>query len=63
MPIIRVSAFKRPVEKKRELAKALTETLMRVYGLPPESAGEVYVIFDDKFREEWAKAGVLYCDR
>ncbi|NPV69305.1 MAG: 4-oxalocrotonate tautomerase [Firmicutes bacterium] len=61
MPIIEISALKgRTLDQRRALAKEITDSLVRVYGAAPET---VSIIFRDMAQEEYAKAGVLYCDR
>lgn len=61
MPIIRVEMFKgRSREQKREIAKELTDTFIRVAGGKPEG---VTIIFSDIDKEDWAVAGGLVADR
>jgi 4-oxalocrotonate tautomerase len=61
MPTIRVELFEgRSVEKKRELAKALTEAAVKVLGGSP---GGVDVLFYDIARHDWATGGELWSDQ
>ncbi|MBB3260584.1 4-oxalocrotonate tautomerase [Paraburkholderia bannensis] len=60
MPTFRVELFEgRSVEKKRELAAALTETTVKVLGCDAQS---VDIIFHDVKPENWATAGKLWSD-
>ncbi|MGG4606239.1 4-oxalocrotonate tautomerase [Alcaligenaceae bacterium 429] len=61
MPSITVQLFEgRTVEKKRELAEALTAESCRVLGCSPEA---VDIVFVDVKRENWATGGVLWSDK
>ncbi|MCQ9617250.1 4-oxalocrotonate tautomerase [Paenalcaligenes niemegkensis] len=61
MPSITVKLFEgRTVEKKRELAHALTAESCRVLGCKPDA---VDIVFVDVKREDWATAGVLWSDK
>lgn len=61
MPIIRVEMFEgRDIAKKRELAKALTDEMVRVTGVGEAS---VNVIIDEIKKENWAAGGALYADK
>jgi 4-oxalocrotonate tautomerase len=61
MPLVTISLYPgRTIEKKRQLVKAVTETLNRVLDSPPES---VWVILEEVPKEHWAAAGVLASDR
>lgn len=61
MPIIRVELFEgRPIEKKRELVKALTAEMVRVTGVGEAS---VTVIIDEIKKENWAAGGDLFADK
>ena len=61
MPIVRVEIFEgRSIEKKRELAKALTAETVRVLECGEAS---VNVIIDEVSQENWAVGGDLYSDR
>ncbi|UCD92734.1 MAG: tautomerase family protein [Methanobacteriota archaeon] len=59
MPVIRVTMWPRPIEQKRELAKAITDAIVRIAKAPPD---ETYVIFEDIEKENWAKSGILFED-
>lgn len=61
MPILRVSMWKgRTHEQKSELAKALTEVMVRVAKTSPEATT---IIFDEIDKENWASGGTLVSDR
>jgi 4-oxalocrotonate tautomerase len=61
MPIIRVEMWEgRRLEQKRQLARELTEVLIRVAGCDEST---VRVLFSDYAREDWAVGGVLESDR
>lgn len=60
MPTFHVELFEgRSVEKKRELAAALTETTVKVLCCDAQS---VDIIFHDVKPENWATAGKLWSD-
>ena len=50
----------RPLDKKRELVRRLTEMAARVLGEPE---GEVRVILYEVRRDQWAVGGVLFADK
>lgn len=55
MPVVRVSFYEgRSREQKREIAEAITETLVRVAGSKREA---VNVLFDCFTREDWVIGG------
>lgn len=61
MPTLHVELFEgRTVEKKSELAAALTEACVRVLGSPADG---VDIIFRDVARHDWATGGVLWSDK
>ncbi|KAA0011932.1 4-oxalocrotonate tautomerase family protein [Billgrantia pellis] len=60
MPIVTVQQFPRSLEHKRELARRITEAFADVYGMPDDS---VQVFFNEVDGENWAKGGVMGCDR
>jgi len=61
MPIIRIEMFKgRTREKKRELARELTDAFVRVCGGTPES---VTIVMQDVDKTDWAVAGTLMADK
>jgi 4-oxalocrotonate tautomerase len=61
MPIINVEMFAgRSREKKRALAKALTDAFVESCGGAPQS---VQVIIRDVDKEDWAVGGLLAVDR
>ena len=60
MPIVRVEMWPgRTHAQKAELARLITEAVVRVVGTSPEATT---VIFDDVARENWAVGGVLASD-
>ncbi|WP_434716971.1 4-oxalocrotonate tautomerase [Paraburkholderia sp. A1BS-2L] len=60
MPTFHIEMFEgRSVEKKRELAAALTETTCKVLGVDAQS---VDIIFTDVKTENWATGGKLWSD-
>ena len=60
MPIVHVHMRAgRDTEKKRLLAKRLTETVQEVLGSKPE---KIRVIMSDMPHDGYSVAGVLYCD-
>jgi len=60
MPVIKVEMFAgRSPEKKRELARSLTEAFLNTCGGKPES---VQVIFQDISKEDWAIGGRIAAD-
>ena len=60
MPILRVSLWAgRTKEQKTELAKALTDTMVKVAKVPPEA---VTVMFEELPKENWATNGVLHSE-
>jgi 4-oxalocrotonate tautomerase len=61
MPIIRVEMWEgRTVEQKRQLARELTEVLVRVAQCDEST---VRVLLSEYSREDWAVGGVLESDR
>ena len=60
MPIVRVELWSgRTEEQKRELAKAITEAVVRIAKTTPE---DTHVIFTDIDKANWAHAGKLATD-
>lgn len=60
MPIVTIQQFPRDLDRKRELASRITEAFADVYGLPNDS---VQVFFHEVDGENWAKGGMMGCDR
>ncbi|MDJ0799174.1 MAG: 4-oxalocrotonate tautomerase family protein [Calothrix sp. MO_167.B12] len=61
MPFVTVQIAKgHSIEKKRELAKALTDALVSTMGTKPEW---VTVHIDEFERENWAVGGTLHVDK
>jgi 4-oxalocrotonate tautomerase len=50
----------RSVEQKRRLAREITDVVVKFTGASEE---QVDVIIEDYARENWAKAGTLFCDK
>ena len=60
MPIVRVELWPgRTAEQKRELAKAITDAVVRIAKTTPEAT---FVIFTDIEKANWAQAGKLAMD-
>jgi 4-oxalocrotonate tautomerase len=60
MPIIQIHMLEgRDVNKKRELAKKITQVVMETLGSPPE---KVRVIMSDMPHDSYSVGGVLHCD-
>ncbi len=59
MPVIYVYSFERPVEKKREIVKSITDATCAAYDVPPETV-TVYIF--DMPKENAAHGGVLVSD-
>jgi len=61
MPVIKVEMLEgRPIEKKRELAEALTREFARICELDPAL---VNVVIDEYPKTNWAVGGQLIADR
>jgi len=60
MPIANISGPHLTVEKKRDLATRLTQTMSDVYGLPTSS---IIVIIQENPPENVCVGGTLVCDR
>ncbi|MGR4069716.1 4-oxalocrotonate tautomerase family protein [Halomonas sp. LR3S48] len=60
MPIVTIQQFPRELAQKRELARRITDAFIEVYGVPEQS---VQVFFSEVDGENWAKAGMMGCDR
>ena len=60
MPILRVSLWSgRTKEQKAALAKALTDAMVAVANVPPES---VTIQFEELPKENWATGGQLHTE-
>ena len=60
MPILRVSLWSgRTKEQKAELAKALTDTMVKVAKVPPEA---VTIMFEELPKDNWASKGILHSE-
>ena len=61
MPFIHVEFLEgKTLEQKREIAKAITDVMVKIGGANPET---VYVIFNDLAKSNLAKAGQLFIDK
>lgn len=60
MPIVTIQQSPRTVEMKRDLARKITDAFVEAYGIKEEA---VQLFFAETDHENWAKAGVLACDR
>ena len=61
MPVLRVSMWKgRTKEQKAQLARELTEVVVRVCKTSPEATT---IIFEEVDKENWASSGLLVSDR
>ena len=60
MPILRVSLWSgRTREQKAQLARALTDTMVKVAEVPAEA---VTVMFEELPKENWASKGTLHSE-
>ncbi len=60
MPYINVKvAGELTMEQKREIAKEMSETMLKVCGKPKESC---YIVFDEVSRTNWAKGENILSD-
>ncbi len=60
MPSITIEAYEgRSLDQRRELAKAITEAVVRIYKAAPE---DVRIQFREMKREDVARGGILACD-
>ncbi|MEK7396672.1 MAG: tautomerase family protein [Candidatus Poribacteria bacterium] len=61
MPILRVSLWSgRTKEEKADLAKALTDTMVKVAKVPSEA---VTIMFEELPKDCWSTGGVLHCEK
>lgn len=61
MPLVILKMLEgRSLEQKRLLARELTDVVVEHAGT---TADQVDVIIEDCPREDWAKGGVLFCDK
>lgn len=57
MPIVRVEMWPgRTKEQKAELAKAITDAIVKIVKAPPEATT---IVFEDVAKENWAIGGKL----
>jgi len=60
VPILKVSLWKgRTADQKRELARELTDVMVRVGSAKPESTT---ILFDEYDKSDWATGGTLASD-
>ncbi len=60
MPIVRIELWPgRTEQQKRELAKAISDAVVRIAGTTPEAT---FVIFTDVEKANWAQSGKLAID-
>lgn len=61
MPIVTIKLAKgRSIEQKRQLSRAITETLVSILDVKPEW---VSVLIEEYDRENWATGGDLHMDQ
>ena len=61
MPIVTVQLFPgRTTEQKREMAKEITDAVVRIAKTTPEAT---HVIFQDVSQSDWAEAGTLMSEK
>ncbi len=61
MPIVTVQLFPgRTTEQKREMAKEITDAVVRIANTTPEAT---HVIFQDVSQSDWAEAGTLMSEK
>ena len=61
MPIVSIKLAKgRTIQQKRELTKAITDSLVSILDVKPEW---VSVLFDEYERENWTTGGYLHIDK
>ncbi len=61
MPLVILKMLEgRSVEQKRQLARALTDVVVKYAGTTEE---QVDVIIEDHSRDDWAKGGILFIDK
>ncbi|MSQ33374.1 MAG: 4-oxalocrotonate tautomerase family protein [Dehalococcoidia bacterium] len=61
MPVVTIQMYAgRTKQQKAELAKAITEAVVRIALTTPE---QTWVVFQDVPRDSWAIGGVLASDR
>jgi 4-oxalocrotonate tautomerase len=59
MPNVYIYAFERPIEKKRQIVKSITEATCKAYNVPPET---VCIYIFDVPKENAAHGGILVAD-
>lgn len=61
MPLIHVSLWPgRTKEQKAQLVKAITESVGKILGAPPEATT---IIFQEVSKDSWANGGELFSDK
>ncbi|MCI0441570.1 MAG: tautomerase family protein [Chloroflexi bacterium] len=60
MPIVRISMWTgRTKQQKAELAKAITDAMVKIGKTTPEAT---IIVFEDISKDDWAQSGVLASD-
>lgn len=60
MPVVTIQMLEgRTVEQKREIVAAITDVIVKIAKVPPDST---MVIMHDVPKSNWSKAGKLYID-
>ncbi len=60
MPIIRIEMWKgRSQQQKRDLARAITDAMVKIGQTTPEAT---IIVFDDIEKVDWAQGGTLAID-
>jgi len=60
MPFVTIKWFPRSKEMRAEVAKGITEAIVKITGADPNL---VRVVFEDLSRDSYAQAGVLASER
>ncbi len=60
IPILQITLFERPIERKRKLVEMVTEAVVNALDCPKDA---VRIIINDMSKENYAIAGQLYVDR
>ncbi len=60
MPLVRISMWTgRTREQKAELARAITDAMVKIGKTTPEAT---IIVFEDISKDDWAQSGVLASD-
>ncbi|WP_287587600.1 2-hydroxymuconate tautomerase family protein [Candidatus Borrarchaeum sp.] len=60
MPILQITLFERPLEKKRKLVEMVTQAVVDALDCPKDA---VRIIINDMPKENYSIAGQLYIDK